>query len=585
MAKTKLDIKKLFNEFKDHWNIPAKGKFVPYKEYLSVFIGVGGDYALQRVLNYLSFGTGCWLVVFYYEIPLLTFSVIGTFFMVQGYFWAILNMIINDNLGFLPKKTERILNTIYLSFTALGLLFLIFDFSKIITWPLWLTDFVNDLPGLNMRATLKIFGAHWLVCGWGGFRNIFIRKRWLKKLGRYKLFAYPNVIPAMILFLLICWLPIYQLPLVERVWQLYLLFTLYYMYCFTNGATAITGQISPNPHERMLVRCYPEKLSHLLNAILVDTVLPVIAAYTGGLTNRNTFRYIIPTMALFCTVIMFKGMGSIQERIPQPPVEKKKYIPFWDGIDGVMKNKYLWINAISGMIDALGNGSLAIKDVILIYTWREQGLVFVLIQHLIKFVGNPGAFLAPWIRKRFSYKAMIVTKRLVLAGQSAGYIIAFTVFKHDYFISGLIMLIVLCIGDMINSAIKLAEEDMNVRIGDYQMYLSGERLENFAGVVSWLTNPVSSIISLIIPFLFYRVGFSADYDILFVDDIRAMCMCIGQAFDLVGHILCFIPYVLFWDYTDEKHEKVIKVLARREKIALQGGSQEEIYSVKLEDVE
>ena len=91
MAKTKLDIKKLFNEFKDHWNIPAKGKFVPYKEYLSVFIGVGGDYALQRVLNYLSFGTGCWLVVFYYEIPLLTFTVIGKFNKVHGYFWAKLN--------------------------------------------------------------------------------------------------------------------------------------------------------------------------------------------------------------------------------------------------------------------------------------------------------------------------------------------------------------------------------------------------------------------------------------------------------------------------------------------------------------
>lgn len=578
-------IKALFKEFKDHWHIPAKGKYVPYKEYVSVLLGVGGDYALQRVLNFLSFGTGCWLVVFYYEIPILTFSIIGTFFMVQGYFWSILNMIINDNLGFLPPKTERIFKGIYYFFAILGLLFLFFDFSKILPWPNFLTSFVNDLPGLNMRSTLKIFGAHWLTCGWGGLRNIFYRKLFLKKLGRYKLFAYPNVIPAMIMFLLICWLPIYRQPLVERVWQLYLMFTIYWLFTYTNGAHAITSQISPNAHERMLVRCYPEKLSHLLNAILTDSIFPLIAAYTGGLTNINTFRYIIPVMAIFCTVIMFKGMGSIQERIPQPPVEKKKYIPFWDGIDGVMKNKYIWINAISGMIDALGNGSLAIKDVILIYTWREQGLIYVLVQNLVKFVGNPGAFLAPWIRKRFSYKAMIVTKRLVLAGQSAGYIVAFTVFKDNYFMSGLIMLIVLCIGDMLTSAIKLAEADMNVRIGDYQMYLSGERLENFAGVVSWLTNPVSSLISLIIPILFYRVGFSADYDILFVDDIRAVCMCIGQAFDLVGHILCFIPYVLFWDYTDEKHNKVIEVLKMREKIALEGGNQEEIYAVTMEDVE
>lgn len=43
------------------------------------------------------------------------------------------------------------------------------------------------------------------------------------------------------------------------------------------------------------------------------------------------------------------------------------------------------------------------------------------------------------------------------------------------------MLVSLCIGDALASGLKLAEEDMNVRINDYQMYLSGERLENYAG--------------------------------------------------------------------------------------------------------
>ena len=124
-------LKSFFNEFKDHWNTPAPGKYVPYKEYLSVFFGVGGDHSLQRVLGYLSFGTGCFLVIFYYEIPVLTFSIIGAFFMVQGYFWSILNMIISDNLGFLPKKTEKKMYVLYFFFTALGILFLVFDFSNI----------------------------------------------------------------------------------------------------------------------------------------------------------------------------------------------------------------------------------------------------------------------------------------------------------------------------------------------------------------------------------------------------------------------------------------------------------------------
>ena len=81
------------------------------------------------------------------------------------------------------------------------------------------------------------------------------------------------------------------------------------------------------------------------------------------------------------------------------------------------------------------------------------------------------------------------------------------------------------------------------------------------------------------------MGYSFDYDILFSDEIRNLCIVIGVSFDLVGHILCALPYLLFWDYTDEKHEKVIKVLAKREQLALSGASQEEIYAVTMEDIE
>lgn len=573
--KKKLDIKAVASEFRDHWNIPAEGKYVPYKEYVSVLWAVGGDYSLTRVLNYLGFGLGCYLVAFYYEIPILTFSVINAFFMIQGYFWSIMSMMINDNLGFLPKKTEKAFYALYLFFTALGILFLVFDFSEILPWPSFLTDYVNKLPGLNMRSTLKIFAAHWLVTGWGGARNIFIRKIWLPKFGRYKLFAYPNVIPCMILVLLICWLPLYENPLTERTWQLFLLFQLYGMYTYRGGASSISSTISPNPHERMLVRCYPEKISHLLNSV-ITFIMPIMTAYTGGLTNINTFKYVIPVMMMICTVVMFKGLGNIQERIPQPPIEKKKYIPFWEGINGVLKNKYRWINAISGLIDALGNGGLAVKTIVLIYTWRELGIVFSLIEMLVSFVGNPGAFLAPWIRKRFQYKTLMIFKRLVFAAQSAGYIIACYFFKDNYVLCGAIMVISLCLGDMLTSGLKLAEEDMNVRINDYQMYLSGERLENYSGIIGWFTGPISALISLIIPILFYRYGFTSDWDVLFVDDIRTKCMIVGVAFDLVGHLLCCIPYLLFWDYTDEKHAEVIATLQERERIATEEEAREKM---------
>ena len=580
-------IKSFFGEFTSHWNTPAPGKYVPYKEYLWDFLAVGGDYSLKRVLNYISFSQWCFLVIFYYEVPVLTFSVVSVLFLVQGKFWALVNMIVCDNLGFLPKKTERLIYTLYLTFAALGVLFLAVDFSAVIPLPAAVGNYVTSLPGMTPRTMFKLIAAHWINVGWGGARSIFIRKRWLPKLGRYKLFAYFNVMPCMILVMLICWLPLYNNPLTERIWQLFLLFQLYGMYNYTDSAVNISSTISPNPHERMLVRAYPEKLSHLLNSILVDSMLPILAAaLTGDITHINTYRYIIPIMMMFCTVVMFAGLGNIKERIPQPPVEKKKYIPFWDGVHGIFKNKYIWVNALSALIDALGNGSLGIKDIILIYTWRERGLIMVIVKNLVAMMGNPGAFLSPWIRKRFQYRTLIIFKRLVLAGQSLGYIIACSIFADNYFMSGLVMLISLCVGDMLNSAISLSEGDMGVRLKDYQMYLSGERLENYQGTITdWFISPFTSIISLIIPILFYRIGFTSDYDILFCDDIRSKCMVVSIAFDLVGHLLCCVPYILFWDYTDEKHRQVIRVLEERERRANAGASQEEIYAVTCEDLE
>lgn len=568
MAK-KLKVKEtasnIYHEFHDYWNIPKEGRHVPYKEYLSVFLGIGGDYALGNVLGYIWFGAGCYLIMNYYNIPLLAFTAIGAFFSLPGYFWAIFDMIVCDNLGFMPKKTEQKMFTVYGISTAIGLAMIILDFSKILPLPVALSDYIATIPGMTLRSVFKIFGAHFLTKGYFGIRNIVMRKMFLPKYGRFKFYFYPSVIPAVICILLICWLPLYDWyanDQAERIWVLHLLFCVYGGFGFTGGATNIAHHISPDPHERMLIRCYPEKLGHIWKSVIA-ALLPVVTAWTGGITNINTYKYAIPALVIVSTILMFAGMRNIKERIPQPPIEKKKYIPFWDGIAGVMKNKYRWINAISAMIDALGNGGFAVKTILLIYTWRELGLVMAFTEQFIAFVGNPGALLAPWIRKRFQYKTLVVFKRLVFSAQAVAMIVACHFFKDDYFICGLIMFIALALSDMLCSAIKLAEEDMAVRVSDYQMYLSGERLDSFGGVIGWFTGPFSALISLIIPILFYRYGFTSDWDVLFDDDIRTKCIIVSVAFDLAGHILCCLPYLFFWDYTDEKHAEVIRTLEER----------------------
>ena len=80
MAKENGKVKAFFHDVRTYWKTPPEGKYVPYREYLSIFGAVGGDYTLQYLCGFLSFGTGCYLVAFYYQIPLLTFAAINTFF-------------------------------------------------------------------------------------------------------------------------------------------------------------------------------------------------------------------------------------------------------------------------------------------------------------------------------------------------------------------------------------------------------------------------------------------------------------------------------------------------------------------------
>ena len=100
-------VKDFGTEIKTHWNTPAEGKYVPYKEYKDVVIGVGANYTGAKTLEYIGFWSSCFLIMHHYKLPYLTFSVIGLLNMPLGYITALIWWYVCDNLGFLPKKQER----------------------------------------------------------------------------------------------------------------------------------------------------------------------------------------------------------------------------------------------------------------------------------------------------------------------------------------------------------------------------------------------------------------------------------------------------------------------------------------------
>ena len=576
MAKVnKQSVQNFFTEVKTHWKTPAEGKYVPYKEFKDIFIAVGSNYTASKVLEYIYFATGCFLIMHHYKLPYLTFSIISIINMPLGYVTALIWWFVCDNLGFLPGKTEKKLYTVYVGMIAFGLALIFFDVSTLFDPGSKFIIFLNSLEGMSATACFKVFGTHFLYSGWVGARNIFWRKKLIPKFGRYKYSLYSDMIPKCIVVILIGWLPLYEIQDVStRVWAANLLFAIYGVFGFGNVIETTTQNISPDVNERIMVRTYPVKLSHFLHTIMTIILPAIVGTLKDEWADINLFRWVIPGCFITCAVLTMIFAGRIQERIPQPPLEKKVNIKFWDGMFGVLHNKYRWINTMVGLLDSLGNGMLAFTSILYLYTFRLSGLPYSILTLLVSFAGTPPDLLTPYFLKRFSYKQIMIFYQLTRAFGNALLVAAIWFCGENLVLCGSLCIVVMFLMEMTKTVPTSAGHDMNVRINDYQMYLSGERLESFSGIFGWFTGPITSFVGLIIPILLLSYGFNSNWDVLFIDEARMKIVVVPLLIDVVGFFLMTIPY-FFWDYDTNKQNKVMQVLKRRaevtEKQALEQG--------------
>ena len=559
-------VKTFATEVKTHWNTPAEGKYVPYREYKDVFVSVSSNYSATKSLEYIGFWASCYLIMYHYKLPYLTFSMIGIINMPLGYISALLWWYVCDNLGFLKKKTERSIYFVYGLMALFGLSCIFFDWSSLFNQTSKFITYLNGLEGLNATACFKVFGTHFLYTGWVGARNIFWRKKLIPKFGRYKYSLYSDVIPKCIMVILVGWLPVYNIPdVATRVWVANLLFAVYGVFGFGDCMGACANNISPNLQERIWIRSIPVKFSHTPWSILAIILPAIIGALRYEWADINMFRYVIPITFIICAGLTMLSAGRIKERIPQPPLEKKVQIKFWDGLFGVLRNKYLLTNTVVNLIDSLGNGMLPFATILYLYTFRLSGLPYSLLIAFISFCGTPPDLFSPFFLKRFSYKQIMIFFQLSRALGNAAIAAAIWFCGDNLMLCGTICVIVLAFMEMTATVPKTAGHDMDIRIGDYQMYLSGERLESYTGIFGWFTGPITSFVSLIIPLLLLKFGFNSNWDVLFVDASRRSIIAIPLIVDTIGFFLMTIPY-LFWDYDSAKQNMVMEVLKRRAEV-------------------
>ena len=527
-------VKNFATDIKDHWKTPKEGEYVSYKEFGNFILGAG--ISSMSAGGNLSFTAGCLFVGAIYGIKMMDFAMLGIVGMILNYLFQPFGMIMTDNLGDPPKKTMRTIHLANLVFTIVGVA-CFFVPQKY---------FENFMPALP-----QIVGTKFLIHVAGIYYHRITMKLFSKKFGKYRSWIVAGLVPYIAAMMFLVWFPFGKLDYSTKFWVMHLVFSFWGIFGGCLGQqNNLQNVMSPNTNERAKIMSYGS-FAYSLFPSITNVVFPACAALVGGMTDIRTYRIIIPIFViLFAPSTLFLAFGVkdrvVQEHDHKPQVDMKK------GFREVLRNKYLWINNISGWLGAIGAGAINVINMLIIYQLR-QDWVLGLMATLLGTAYTPGMLLAPLLLKKFGKKS------LVLACKYSMVICSILSVLGVYMNSLIIIIASTYISTMFASLSAIVFGTMNADIWDYQQYISGERLDGCMGIFGYLSTPITTFAGLFIPTLYGMIGFTSDWNILYDAGLRNKVFLVTLSVGVVTGLLSTIPYH-FYDLTEEKHKGIVEKL-------------------------
>ena len=522
-----------------YWKKPKDGEYVSNKEIFHFAAGIMGTIFVGAVG--IGWGVGCFLIGAIYKITFRDLYIIGFMGMLTSFIYSPIGMIITDNLGNVPKQTMKKLNAYLIPSAIIGGIIMLIP---------------NQFGAGILPSFTKIIGWNFLFGGINAYYNKFILKRFSPKFGKFRSWIVTGWLPCFIAAALIVYLPFRDMYYPNKLWILNCLFGIFNM---TNSFTGQRGNlqnvISPNTHERVKINTV---LTTLMAPVygLMNIIVPVLATITGGLTNYNTYRvYTLIFFAIGIPLTLLMGF-KVKDRI----ILEEKHetnINMFEGIKQVLKNKYLWIFYISDNVQAFNSGVVSLVNIVIIYMLREDWLMGI-VNLLTGFFGFPGLFLAPFFAKKIGKRNMVLMARFLFYSY---FIFAFLAIK---FSNPYLLYIGLVLSNLFNTSGNIARDTMTSDMWDYQQYISGRRLESSKGILNTLGSPIVTLMAMTVPIVYGLIGFTNDWNILYMPDIRARILNVTLLLGIISHTLGIIPY-FFYDLSEKKHAKIIQELEERKR--------------------
>lgn len=541
----KIDFQKIKGTILDigkYWKKPREGEYVSYKEFLYFVLGAGAANTATYAGSNIGFSAGCLFVGAIYGLKMMDFVMLGFVNLVLNYLFQPISMIITDNLGRPPKKTMRLIHIANSCFIVLGLACFFIPHEP----------FEGFMPALP-----QVIGGRLAVQGFGNYWNIFVLSRFSPRFGKYRCWTVANIIPYVLTLLALTWFPYNNFEYHQKFWIMSLCFNV--LNCFTSWygqVTNVQNVISPNTNERTRIMSIGSLLYSLVPSIY-NVVFPICAAWAGGMTSIKTYRIVIPAVIIVMAPLSLFLVFGVKDKVVQEENHKPQ-IDMRHGFAQVLKNKYLWITNISTWITNFSAGSIAIVNMLIIYSMRKDYFIGIF-QTIIGTAWTPGMLLAPLLIKKLGKKRLMLISKYTIV--LCSFISVAGVYLHSF----TIIMVSTYISTILTSVVSIVGYAITADIWDYQQYISGERLDGCMGIFAYISSPITTFGALLVPYLYGRIGFSSDWNILYNQEIRDKIFLISIVVGAITGLLAVLPYH-FYDFTEERHEEMMEEIRLREGI-------------------
>ncbi len=534
--------KNTIKDVKTYWNHPREGEYVSNKEFMYFILGAGGCQSAAGGEQYLYFSAGCFFVGAIYGLAMQDFVRLGFVYMILGYFFAPIDMLVMDNLGKVPRKTMRSVNRICLCYAVFGIACMFVP---------------QDSFEFIMPALPQVIGSKFILSVINIYFKRWVLRKFAPKYGKYKPWIFVNWPFFVITSVLLVYFPYNNFSYYNKFWIMGFLFQLWWLFSnYNDQHGAIENVISPNTLERTRIMSIGSLIYNLFPSI-VGIILPILVASTGGFTALRSFQTsILFTMLLFSPMCLFLAF-KVQDRVIID-FDREPNIDFKRGIQAVFHNKYLWIRTASSVLGGFSQGLININTIMVIYMLRKDWM-FGLLHAIIGTTNIPAYLTAKFFIQRYGKKKVWLTARYLSMFTSLFSVAA--VLMNSF----VLLIVVNYISGVINQYQNIADRGMTPDIWDYQQYISNERFEGFMGSIGMLTSPLGPFMALLVPTVYAGMGFTSDWTVLYDPIIRNKIFIFTIVLSVVVSLITVIP-MHFYDLTEDKHRKIIEELKERQRI-------------------